>query len=204
MDVAEDVDPFGEVGMIGYFPNAGGEVTPPAVGLGEATPPYQPVCRVQTPPPSPLPVMAGEVVHPVDAAPSLETELVTAIGLAIEADRVVAPAAADEVAIPVAHADDAHAEPPRPSWLVGIPDRLLNSGNPVEDAFRGMSELQVQVCLKYGHEHIKSVVSVDSVLSIRRKRGRGSIQTIRRKPQTCNIHDASTIFGSSRGCRGGK
>ena len=67
MDVAEDVDPFGEVGMIGYFPNAGGEVTPPAVGLGEATPPYQPVCRVQTPPPSPLPVMAGEVVHPVDA-----------------------------------------------------------------------------------------------------------------------------------------
>ena len=170
-----------DVGLGGVTPPAVGDVTPLAVGLGDTTPPGVPLCRVQTtPPPSPPPDDGPVVVVPPADAPTMATEIVAALGFAIDADRVAAVAAADEMAIAVEQADDAHAEPPRPSWLVGVPDRMLDTGRPVEDAFRGMSELQVQVCLKYGHEHIRSTVTVDSVLSIRRRGAEGLFRPLDR------------------------
>ena len=74
----------------------------------------------------------------------------------------VLPGLLDPVPIPVVVEERL-----RPSWLADIPDALLKSGNRAEDAFRRLSELQVAARLKYGHDHIKSIITPESILSIR-------------------------------------
>jgi hypothetical protein len=59
----------------------------------------------------------------------------------------------------------------RPSWLENLP-AVLTIGprcRPIEDAFRGLSELQVATRLKYGFDHIRSMVTTGTFLSIRRR-----------------------------------
>ena len=74
-------------------------------------------------------------------------------------------AEADATMVPVG-------KPPceQPSWLVGIPSSYsFTGGAKLEDAFRGLTPVQIAMRLKYGQDHIRSTVTVESYLSLRRR-----------------------------------
>ena len=58
----------------------------------------------------------------------------------------------------------------QPSWLVGIPSNTsFKGGGKLEDAFRGLTPVQIAMRLKYGQDHIRSTVTAESYLSLRRR-----------------------------------
>ena len=94
-----------------------------------------------------------------------EGALAAAIDDVIE-ERLPAPVPAKEVEslVPVPEPDL------RPAWLSFIPSgqSIRGTGRLGELAFKGLSEAQIAIRLKYGYDHIKTIATVNTFFSIRR------------------------------------
>ena len=146
-----------EGGGIAPIENLCGDITPRAVMAMES---------------SDVEVQVADGGGDLDMALSFETALGDAVEeFAREADRGdVVAVAGDPPAEPNCDPSDSDADYPKdkvkqllPTCLACIRERWHNQ----ENAFTGLSDLQIAVQLKYGFEHIKTITTVDTIVSVR-------------------------------------